>query len=199
MPGQPWAQRLLRWLEYPANLAFANVLWFVFTLPVITWLPATVALLHSLDRWVRADDDRVFRNFIAGWRRHWRRGLLLGLASTATAAVLGANALFLSTRDGTVPIVLLGGTAALAAGWLLLHLWLLPLMVLRPELSVRDWLAASLVLLGRNLLLSAVLAAFAVLSAGVFAALPTLLPFYGASVLGFLALRTAHRALGTGP
>ena len=193
MAREPWQTRVLELLEHPVNLMIANLVWFALVLPIVTWLPATVALAYSLDRWFRDGDDRMIHNILVGWRLQWRRTLPLGVVSGLAVAVLAANGLFLSTRAPGVATVLLGGTGALGLMWLALHLWLVPVAALHPDLPVTRWVAESAALAVANPLTTVVLITFTVLLVAVLAAFWTFVPFFSAGLVAGLGVWAVRR------
>jgi len=195
LTGRRWEHRALNWLEWPANLGVGNVLWFVFSLPVVTWLTAAVAMTHALERWLGAGDGRVMHNFWEGWKLHWRRTLPIGVVSTVVLAILLLNALFLATRDDRSALVLLPPTLVLLAAWLMFHLALIPVIALFPALPPRTWLREAAVLAIRHPLTSLINASLAAALVAALVWLPTLVPFVSAAPVGFVALRTVERHL----
>jgi uncharacterized membrane protein YesL len=194
MTREPLPTRGLGWPEHPVNVMFANLAWFVLVLPLVTWLPATVALAHALDRWFRDHDDRMVRNVLAGWRLHWRRTLPLGLASTAALLVLAVNAIFLSTRPAGVATLLLGGTGGIGIVWLALHLWLVPVIARNPDLPVTRWLAESAALAVGHPLSTLLLLVFSVLLGAVLVGFWTFVPFLSAGLVVTFGLHVLYRA-----
>lgn len=192
--GDRWETRVLGWLEHPVNLVIANLVWFVLALPLITWLAAAVALAVAVDAWFEDGDDRMVRNVLAAWRATWRRTLPLGVASGAIGLVLGANALFLSTRPSGVATVLLGGTAGLGLLWLVANLWLVPVLARHRDLPLRAALVLAVGHAVRQPATTALLVVFAVLAAAVLVPFWTFLPFLGAAPIVALALRALTRA-----
>lgn len=124
--------------------------WLLCALPVVTWLSASVAMVHSLNRWIMHGDDRIFHNFGRGWCRHWRRTLPAGATSALVFVLLIANLMFLVTRDSAAALVLLMGTVAMLVMWAILNLALVPVIVLFPDLSTRRWLRESFVMAFRR-------------------------------------------------
>lgn len=195
LTGERWEHRALNLLEWPANLGLVNVVWFLFSLPVVTWFTASVALIHSLERWLQAGDGRIASNFWGSWKRQWRRTLPIGVVSTAVLAILLANAIFLVTREVPAALFLLPPTIVLLASWLMLHLALIPVIALFPELPVRTWLREAAVLAIRHPLTSVVNATLTTALVYAVVWLPTLVPFVSAAPIGFLAMRTVARHL----
>ncbi len=189
------SRRLRKLAGYPLTLLAANLAWMVFSLPVVTWFAAGVALVHALDRRFEEDGRGVLSGFWEGWRRTWRRTLPLGLASTVAALILLLNAGFLLGQDSPAAFLLLAGTVPLALVWLFWHVSLIPVVALFPHLTTRQWLRDSFALSFQHPgAMLAVLAA-AVLAAGAVLAVPALLPLCGASLPALLALKLCRHHL----
>ncbi len=202
-PGTPgrsgWEGHALRWLAYPANLAFAGVAGFLLALGVVTWLSAAVAVGRSLHLWLDGDDDRVFTNTFRELACTWRRTLPLSVAATLALALVVADLAFLNTRDSAVAVVLAAAVVPFAA-LLVVVLFTVPAAAaLAREGSGRQWLV-----LASKLVLAAPGRTFAVLAVTVtwFAlctAVPTLVPVLGLSVPVFAGLIAARRTWAAQP
>lgn len=120
--------------------------WAVLCVPVLTWVAATAAVMHSLDRAGRPGD--AVPELWDGWRRHWRRGVPLGAVSLLLLAALLMNLLFLTGQAGAPAFLLLVGTLVLLVLWAMAVLTVVPLLVLAPDLPtgrlVRTGLALAL-------------------------------------------------------
>lgn len=173
-------------------------LWALCTLPVVTWLAASAALVHALDADTRSPTGALHA-FWEGWRRHWRRTVALGALSLPVAAVLVVNLLFLSAQGVAAALVLAAGTVALMLIWASTQLALVPVIVLFPAAGPRRWLQTAFVVTFRNPVRSACLVI--VTAAIVVAATelsPLLVPLC-APVVGHLAMRACLRQVVTAP
>lgn len=192
--SEGWEAAALRALSYPANLALGGVVAFLVALPVITALPAAVALTRAFAAWHDDGDDAVVTNTLrelrATWRRTWRAGIALG----TVLLLLVIDLLFLVSRIGTasggLAVVLAGATAPVAclAGIAFL---LVPVAATRdPDGSMRRWAGGAVILALRSPLRTVVVLALAVAVLATCAVLPTLAPFVALSVPLYLAVRT---------
>ncbi|MBZ2199698.1 hypothetical protein [Occultella gossypii] len=193
-----WEQRLLAAMAYPANLALGGVAAFILALPVLTAVPAVIALGRAYGAWLREGDDAVFTGTFREFAATWRRTLPLGAAGAVVVALLVVNATFLLARLEAGPdplaLVLAPATAVVGAAVTLLLLGL-PVAAHRSrDAGVKQWLAESGYLVARRpvraLTLLAIVAAFG-FTCGL---LPTIVPFLGLSVPVYLA----HVSLGQG-
>lgn len=193
--GERWEHSALRWLSYPANLAFAGIAAFLLAIPVVTWLAAAVACGRALDSWLRDGDDRVFTNTFRELGRTWRRSLPMSVAATVVVGVLAVDWVFLSNRGGAWATTLAAAMLPVAAVLLMIATYLPAASAVDRDAGSRRWLrhAASLMFLSplRSIGLLVVVVTWLVLCLVV----PTIFPFLGLSVPAFLGLLSARSAL----
>ncbi len=143
-PG-PWRDRLLDAYLTSIPLISANVVWFLLSLPLITFFPALAGLYHSTQL-IAADRDgggqAVWRGFRAHFWLAWRWGLLLA----AGVAVLGANVLFYGRLQVAWAWLPRAFFFALLMLWLALNVYTFPLLLLQEDRRLRTALRNSLVL-----------------------------------------------------
>ncbi|CAM3490137.1 DUF624 domain-containing protein [Occultella aeris] len=193
-----WEQRLLAAMAYPANLALGGVAAFLLALPLVTAVPAVIALGRAYGTWLREGDDAVFTGTFTEFARTWRRTLPLGVVGAVAAAVLIVNAQFLLARLQAGPdpfaLVLVPATVVVGSAILLLLLGLPVAAARSRDAGPKRWLVEAGYLVARRpvraLALLLIVAAFA-FTCGL---LPTIVPFLGLSVPVYLA----HVSLGHG-
>jgi hypothetical protein len=134
VPAFGWEQTALRWLEWIAVPASAGLACCFLSLGVITWLPALAATAQVLQRWREDGDQRAFLGVFADFRGHWHRLWRHSLVSTAIAAVLLTNLIFLFGR-GSSGFVLLAVQLGLGAAFVAYHLALAAVAGRRPTAS----------------------------------------------------------------
>lgn len=93
----------------------ANILFVLFSIPVVTAIPAAVAMYHVCLMTLRHDSQlNPFRAFWDGFRSNFRQAFLAGLAFLAVLAILLIDVLFVSKAGGFMdyfrwPVYLLTG------------------------------------------------------------------------------------------
>ncbi|HEY8471133.1 MAG TPA: hypothetical protein VIL37_00655 [Natronosporangium sp.] len=196
-PARPrgrWAQRLLAFLAYPANLALAGLAGFLLALPVVTWLVAWIAAGRAMHAWLAEGDQRAFVNTFREFAAVWRRSLPVSVPATVVVTVLSVNLLFLGSQDTPVAFLFGAATIPVAAGVALVALMLPAAAAIEPDARMRQWLRGAVALAAarplRSLLLLAIVAAFGATCT----LLPTIVPFFGVSLPVWLALETATRS-----
>ncbi|BDZ41964.1 hypothetical protein GCM10025865_12630 [Paraoerskovia sediminicola] len=200
--GGGWEAAALRALMFPTNIVLGGLVAFVVALPVVTALPATIALGRSFAAWREEGDEAVVTNLVrelrATWRRTWKAGIVLGLATL----VLIADAIFLVTRLGGPQegaAILFGAAAIPVATVVALAYVALPLAAARqPDADMRSWFQEA----GRIVALAPLRSLLVLVVSGVLLAtaalFPTILPFVLLSVPVYVAQATWSPAGGPG-
>ena len=73
-----------------ADLFFLSVLWILFSLPVVTIVPSTIALYYATVKVVRRDAGYVFHEFLNGFKQNLKQGIALEVMYFMTGALLHA-------------------------------------------------------------------------------------------------------------
>ncbi len=103
----------------------ANLMFVIFSIPVVTLVPAWVAMYHVCLKTLRQDSQlNPFVEFWKGFRANFKQAFLSGLAILGILAVLIADILFVAKADGFItnfrwPVYLLTGFVLL----ILFHLF----------------------------------------------------------------------------
>lgn len=184
---------MLGFLSYPANIALGGVAAFILALPLVTLVPAAIALARAFSTWRETGNDAVFTNTFREFGATWRRSLCLGLASLVLLVILVADIVFLLgqlTGDGGPQTALLFAAAVIPVG-AVFSLVLLSIPVAAAQQrdgTSRQWIRAGATLLVTRPLQS--LGMMVVLLTALLGclALPTLVPFAGMSVPIYLAV-----------
>jgi uncharacterized membrane protein YesL len=118
------------WIAYyrSIDLILVNLIWFVFSIPIITAIPALGGLFYATNRMVH-EGSGDWRHFWDGFRRcfwlSWRWGVINGVVLGA----LGLNLWFYGHVEtswiGIVRLIVTG----LAVGWIALMFFTFPLLL----------------------------------------------------------------------
>lgn len=187
--------KLLTWARAGWRAIVLTCAWVVFSILVVTWMAATVALVYGVDRSGQPDDAGAWPEFLRGWRRHWKVALPLGAISLVVLAALLANLLFLSGQQGAPAFLLLVGTVLLLALWAMGMLSLVPALVLLAHLPWRDSVRTGLLLAFRHPFWTLALVFAAVLIATALGQVWEPLAIFAVPVTGYLSLRLTQRHL----
>ena len=132
------------WFDRITTIVLANVMWFVFAVPIITLPAATAGLFAVLAPLVRGRDAEIFATFFGTMRRQWLKSTVIAVADVLIGAVLVANFSILNLMDppGVVFWMFRSIYLFLAIAALMANLYLWPLLVLfDPELRQMVMLA----------------------------------------------------------
>lgn len=93
-----------RWIGKLPELIILSALWLLCCLPVITLIPATIALYDAIARCVRGDEGGTYRRFFRTLKQELKRGILLSLLWFSLGFVLycGYNAILSGGESNTV-------------------------------------------------------------------------------------------------
>lgn len=128
--------KFYRAVEKAVSLIGLNLLWLVFSLPVVTMGAASCALYDTA---VKISDDKegsIVHNFLAVFRRTWKQALKLWLVLLAAGAGLFLNLCFWRWQEGTVPEVMTGVVVMALVFWFFLTVYGIALAA-RTEAPVR--------------------------------------------------------------
>ena len=89
--GFYFENRLFRIAEKAVNLIKLNILWILFSLPLVTGGAALCALHVTAVRIMKEEEGYVFRDFLAVFRSKLRLSLKLWIPLLAAASVLGVD------------------------------------------------------------------------------------------------------------
>jgi hypothetical protein len=157
--------------------------------------PAAAAVMHCAVTIAQTEELRL-AEAVTGLRRHWRRGLLLGVLLAFTA-ILGGIAVPFYARAGTWAWPLAALTVYILLMFLLFQLALWPLAVYEAAQPFRDVLRDAALVVGRRPLGFAGLA-FALLLVNALGVVAAILPFLTLTI-AYSFLVAAHFALPKNP
>lgn len=95
---------LWRWMGRLPELLALSLLWLLFCVPVVTLIPATIALYDSVARCIRGGEGGIYRRFFRTLKQELKRGILLSLLWLALALILycGYNAILSGGESNAV-------------------------------------------------------------------------------------------------
>ena len=136
----------IKMLETIANMLIASFLWFVFSLPVLTIVPASAALYHTTDRIIfgPGKGNGVFKDFFDSFKLNLIQGIKLDLLVIAAFLFL-AEGLWTGIQIYKLSI---WGTLYLVLGILIAVVLITTIVYIPPVLSRFDGMALIMTLLG---------------------------------------------------
>lgn len=140
----PWKDRLIDAYLTSIPLIWANVVWFLLSLPLVTLFPALAGLYHSTYL-IATDRDGGGRAVWEGFRAHfwlgWRWGLLVG----AGIIVLAVNVWFYGQVETDWAWLPRAVFLTLLMLWLAVNVYSFPVLLQQKEAHLRMALRNSLV------------------------------------------------------
>ena len=132
---------------YVASIPFLtlNILWIVVSLPIITIIPATAALLYATNR-IAHEEAGGASVFFEGLRKWFWRSYLWGGLNLLVAVVLIGNLIFYTSIHENWAAAATAVVICLLIVWLLLQLSTFPLMLEQEQPSLRIALRNSYVI-----------------------------------------------------
>lgn len=90
--------------EWISRLAIVNLLWLLFSIPIVTFIPATDALFQVMNDWSNGELHKpIFRTFFYYFKQNFWSSFKLGLLFCLVAGILSLDIWFLTVygRDNT--------------------------------------------------------------------------------------------------
>ncbi len=105
---------LFRWASKLGDFCGLSLVWLLLCIPIITIIPASVAMYSSIVNCVHGDEEGSIRWFFQSFKKELLRGLGLGILWLVLAAMLAVALLFLTGQESQFgkifSIVYLGST-----------------------------------------------------------------------------------------
>lgn len=114
-----------------ADIMVLNLLWILFSLPIVTFGISTTALYYCTLKIVKDEDDGNIRMFLRSFKKNWKEGLIIWLILLPILLILILDHRFFSAvfmNNTLLRFVLRGVTDALILLWLFVFLYVWPLL-----------------------------------------------------------------------
>ncbi|MBP5305294.1 MAG: DUF624 domain-containing protein [Lachnospiraceae bacterium] len=139
-----------------ANLMIVSILWVLTCLPVITVIPASAALFHTVIKVVRDKGKGVVKDFFVSFVSNLKQGIILNLIFGVIGALL-AYSIYIALQFKSIPgFLYLGFGIFLAIVWCMTVLYMAPVLS-RFEGSIGQLIRIALYLPTKNMLLTFVM------------------------------------------
>jgi uncharacterized membrane protein YesL len=177
--------------EWIMRLAFANLLWILFSvagLLVFGIMPASVALFTLVRKWqMKETDIPVWRTFLTVYRQEFKRSNGLGLCLSLSGAFLLIDFLYLRTVDGALQLALLVPLIIIATFYITAVLYIFPVYV-HYDIKMIDYLKNAFFLGVLNFHITLLM--LVSLTAVIFLILyqPALVPFFSAVSIAWILM-----------
>lgn len=141
-------------VEKAINLIKLNILWILFSIPIITIGAATCALHNTAAKIVKNEEGYIFRDFITVFKRKWKQALRLWISLFFIGFGLFIDLLFWRNIKGIFAEVMIGILLMLVIIWVFLMIYTFPLAVrmeTRTRVTLRNALFLSVKYLPKSL------------------------------------------------
>ena len=89
------------------RLSWINLIWLLFSIPIITVIPSTFAMYSVVIKLVKGEDEAdILPTFIQDFKKYFKKGFPLGLALFVIGAFLYADMLILKEQAGSILLIL---------------------------------------------------------------------------------------------
>ena len=126
--------KLFNAVEKCMDLIKLNLLWMLFCIPVVTAGASTCALHEMASKMAAGEDGYVLKPFVRAFRRYFVRATKVWIPFLLAGAGIAADVLFWMGVSGGMAMVMRGVVTVMGALYLLLSVYLFPLVV-RTETS----------------------------------------------------------------
>lgn len=127
--------KLYRAVDKAVGMVKLNLLFVLFSLPVITIGASCCALHDTAMKIAENEEGYIFRNFVKVFRNKWRQSLKIWSVLLIVFAGLCMNFLFWTRQQGIIPEIMIGVVLMMLALWFFLTVYASALMT-RTEAAV---------------------------------------------------------------
>ena len=142
---------LYKTLSLLADIFYVSLLWFVFSLPIVTIGAATTAAYTVCTKRVTRSDAAIFRDFWQSFRQKWWLATRLFLAAAALAGLAYANLLSINQFDGNLRMFLFAAQIVLIVELAFVSVYLFALLS-RLEMGFVQLFKTAFVMANRHML-----------------------------------------------
>jgi uncharacterized membrane protein YesL len=119
---------IMRALATMGNYCLLNLLWIVFSLPVITVFPATVAMFGILKEWTNGSEPPLISTFFSIFKKNFLKSSFIGVIQIVCSIIFIVDFLIIWNMEGNLKLILLPVLMLLGFIFISTSLYLYPLM-----------------------------------------------------------------------
>lgn len=192
-----WSNMIVKGIEWFARLAVLNLVWLLFSLPIFTFLPATVAMMVVLKKW-RNNEERdtpVFSLYKQVFFAFFKRSYRIGWPFIVVGVILVINLVFFFSVTSQLSLFFIFKSANffLAGLYLLLFFYSLAVSTFL-EGSSKKIVGFAFIMLFSQIGETIRILLYLFLIVVIFNFYPALLFFFSGSVLGMVFLSASEKA-----
>lgn len=120
--------KIMRALEVVGNYCLLNLLWIVFSLPVISVFPATVAMFGIMKQWTNGTDPPVLKTFFTIFKKNFKKSCFIGVIQVLCTIIFVLDFKVFWNMEGSIKIIFIPVIMLLAYIFLSMSIYLYPLM-----------------------------------------------------------------------
>jgi uncharacterized membrane protein YesL len=133
-----WDGKTAKTLNKLTNIVILNLLWILFSIPIVTIVPATVAMVGVVKKWHLEKEERVLKPFLQIFRMKLRQSLLIGVPWLMIGALLLFDlTVFFNIPNGFVRMALIVITSFVILLYLFTSVYLVPVMLNENNLKIK--------------------------------------------------------------
>jgi uncharacterized membrane protein YesL len=100
-------QRIFIMMDWLMRLAYLNIVWIFFSLPIITVIPSTFAMFAVIKKWEEEDKDiPVFTTFRTEFVRNFWKSYQLGLFYIFVGTLLYLDYIVIYEQEGSIILII---------------------------------------------------------------------------------------------
>jgi uncharacterized membrane protein YesL len=119
---------IMRALGVVGNFCLLNLLWLLFSLPVITVFPATVAMFGIMKEWTNGSEPPVLSTFFTIFKKNVLKSSLIGVVQILCTIIFVFDFQIFWNMEGNLKIILLPVFTFLGFIFISMSIYLYPLM-----------------------------------------------------------------------
>lgn len=156
--------KMMELLWKPIHIMFLNLLWVLFSLPIVTIGASTTALYSVFIKMRNGKEGKIFRDFWEAFRRNFRQATIIWLLIVFAAFVFTTDIVYFFNMGGFFGTFFSMLFAGLDVALLLMSLYVFPMQAVFDN-AIATTVKSALLLPSRHLGWSVVLLALAILTA----------------------------------
>ncbi|WP_027410333.1 YesL family protein [Anoxybacteroides tepidamans] len=191
MPVDGREAQLYRVCDWMVKLAYANLLWLVFSLiglVAVGLAPASISLFTVIRKWLIEEENiPVFKTFFHTYKKEFFRANALGLLIMLAMCVLYADFLYMLNEKGVMQGLFSAVLLMAIVFCIMIALYIFPIYV-HYQLSVFQYIKYAFLIGATNPITTVAMIVSIFFLGIIFMYMPAFIPFFGASSFSFILM-----------
>jgi uncharacterized membrane protein YesL len=120
--------RLFRFTTKASNLILLNLLWIIFSLPIITMGAATAAVYYVTLKMVRDEEGYIIRSFLKAFKQNLKQGIIIQIIFTLCGVILAADIYYFLKMGNRISYIFIGVFSILLILYIFSLIFIFPLL-----------------------------------------------------------------------